>query len=521
MCLILSKKGRCQHDKNIFIPERIGPYFIFPQRTAGIEINTTHIYATVVVAQGKRRTIEKLIDEPIAPSNTLTYQDRVVVALKSLALKLGPIDEICCVLPSSAIIFKELSLPFLGLKRIKSVIPFEVEALLPFSLDHATIDCIISREDKKLPETDVLVAAVKNEVVELYNNYFQAAGLTLSKLSVDMFELYGLYSFIAPEADHKKTIALIAIESHQTRCAVIVQGQLKYIRSLPKGISEANLTQGNSGLEDLVSEIGLSITAYTQKLKSGGTIEKILLVGGAGEIPGLVTLIEHQLKSSVQFIQPKELIHSGTIQSKVTTLSQNFIISIAAALSIPLTQEFNLLQRISHEKEDRRITSQIIALGALALLIFFTFSLYSFLRIRTLRVSANAAETEALQELKKNFKLKPAQSVTLEAANKAASNELKRQETAWRHLSPENRYAFLRYLTELSKCINVKDAQLEITQLSIKEDTIKLYGSVPGYQQLTKLQNQLTCPLFKKVSKLQDLNFKSDPITLTINREEL
>jgi hypothetical protein len=65
----------------------------------------------------------------------------------------------------------------------------------------------------------------------------------------------------------------------------------------------------------------------------------------------------------------------------------------------------------------------------------------------------------------------------------------------------------------------MKDSLLQLDSIILKDDTIKLYGSVPGYQQLTRLQDQLECRLFKKVTKLQAFNFKSEPITLVINPE--
>lgn len=209
------------------------------------------------------------------------------------------------------------------------------------------------------------------------------------------------------------------------------------------------------------------------------------------------------------------------MQSKVTPLPNNHIISIATAVSSPVTQDFNLQQAVVEKQEDMLINYQLISIAALTGLIFLSLSLYSFFRLRSLRLTYKNAQTEAINELRKNFKLQPSQTANLQAANRAALNELKKEESAWHRLSTENRFAFLNYLTELSRCINLKDTQLSLASIHLKEDTIKLYGSVPGYQQLTRLQNELECPLFKKLPKLQDWNFKSEPITLTVNKEEL
>lgn len=536
--------------KNIFLPQRIDSYYLFSKRIAAFDINPAEIHVTVVLAKGRSRTIVHLLTERIETDSTLSHDERVIQALKLLAQKLGPVDEIVYVLPSSQVIFKELSLPFTGLKKIKMVVPFEVESLLPFTLDSAVIDCIITKEDNATHQSDILVAAVKKEQIDQATRLFDAAGLLLHKISVDMFELYGLYKMVTAHAD-KKNVALIDIGYYTTRLAVIIEGQLSYIRAIPQGLvtTAKKLTARNKGdasenlhhlihfginevsnetfshdaqeaLSELIGEIQFTIESFTKKLKQPQQLSTAIVAGAAADIPGIREFMHQITHLEIQLLQPKQLLHNAVMQSKITPLPNNFIVSIATALSPEVTADFNL-QKVEVEKEEETLINyQLITLAALAALIFISFSLYSFLRVRNLRLAYKEAETEAITELNKSFKLKPSNTVNLQAANKAASNELKKQESAWHRLSTENRFGFLRYLSELSRCIHLKDTQLALTNVTLTEDTIKLYGSVPGYQQLTKLQNELECPLFKKLPKLQDWNFKSNPITLTINREE-
>ena len=216
----------------IFFPDRIGSYYLFGKRTIGIDIGLTEIYATIARAHGRTRTIEKLIEEPINADSTIPYETRIIAALTSLKSKLGRYDELCLVIPSSVVIFKELTLPFTGIKKLKMVVPFEVESQLPFTLDQAVIDSLITREDGH--STDLLVAATKRDLFEQQVNLFKAAGLTLDRVSIDMFELSGLYTMAA--ADPQKTVALVDLGIHSTRIALLIKGQLKHIRSLPQGL---------------------------------------------------------------------------------------------------------------------------------------------------------------------------------------------------------------------------------------------------------------------------------------------
>ncbi len=534
--------------KQIFVPQRIDSYYIFGKRIAAFDIGPTEIEVTVALLKGHRRIIENLFSERIETDSILSLDERTVQALKNAAKKIGNVDEIAYAVPSAHVVFKELSLPFTGMKKIKMVVPFEVESLLPFTLDSAVIDCIVTKEDTTGQVTDLLVAAVKKEQIEHDIALFASAGLPLQRISVDMFELYGLYKMIVPKNQELNSVALIDLGYYATRIALVIKGQLKYIRSVGKGlvsvakklatlngidtvenihqlmrfgVAEVGSPPGASqALEELLAEIQLTIESYTKKLSLADQLNKIIITGPAADMPGLAPLVSTILQYETHVLLPKQLLHNSVMQSKITPLTNASMVSIATALTPEVTKDFNLQKSAVEQEENRIIQYQLITLGILISLIFLFFSLYSFLRVRNLRLASSAAQTEAIEELKKSFKLKPSQLINLQTANKAAFTELKKEESAWHRLSTENRYVFLRYLAELSRCIQVKDTQLSLTSMHLQEDTVKLYGSVPGYQQLTRLQNELECPLFKKPPKLQDWNFRSEPITLIVNKEE-
>ncbi|MBA3751308.1 pilus assembly protein PilM [Candidatus Dependentiae bacterium] len=537
--------------KRIFLPEKVGSYYLFDKRTIGIEIGLHEIFATTVLAKGHSRTIEKLTQEPIV-SNGVSYDERVINALKALSHKMGRYDELCCIIPSSLVVFKNITLPFTGIKKTKMVIPFEVESMLPFTLDQAVLDSIITHEDTEKKQTSLIVGAVKKEIVDRYIHYFTGAGFPVQKISIGIFELYGLYKLIEEKNDTDEAVGLINMGYETTELVLLIQGQPAAIRSLPQGIISiakklGTFTQGDiteniqkllrSGVdetrdtgfahaaqrafEDLIHEISFTYMTATKKVEPQQNLTKIILVGAAGDIPGIADFLTKELGIPSVLLEPKKLIHNAIIKSTVPSLSNNFMPSIAAAISTETTSEFNLHKQAAQKEETNTINKQLITSALLLFLLFFSFTLYSFFRLRNLRMAYVQAERESLVALKKNFKLKPNQTTTLAQANKAAQAELIKQETTWHRLSADNRYALLRYLVELSKCINLTETQLDLTSLILTDTTIKLYGSVPGYPQLTKLQSQLECPLFKRLPKLQDPNFKSEPITLTINKEEL
>jgi len=535
--------------KNIILPQNIGSYYIFPKHILAIDIGRYDINAALCVARGYTRTIVQLVNEKIENNNGLSYEQRVVNALKTLKIKLKYYDSLNVTIPSSNVIFKELSLPIIGIKKIKMIVPFEVESLLPFNLDQAVIDCIVTKEDRKEKSSDILVAAVKKDYIEQFIKLFEEADLKVDKITVDIFELYALYKSIPKYQAINSITALVEVELNSTKIAIILNNQLKYIRVISKGL--ANIIKqvatnnqkdpnellnnilhfGLNNLEteplklaakeafnELLQEIKFTILAYISKLKTQENLKLVLLTGSIADIPSISEFTEGIFETECQILEAKKIIHNGKIHSKINFIPNNFLVSIATALPSQITDDFNLYVDHKAKEESVILTYQIIALSLLTLLLLSTLSIYSFWRVRGIKKVVTQAESQAINELNKTFKLK--KPTTIKEANSQALKELKKQETAWKQLSLTNRYSFLKYLSELSKCINAKQVQLVLTSIAMKEDTIKLYGSVPGYNQLTELQNQLQCPIFKPIPKLQDFNFKSEPIVLSIKTDE-
>lgn len=515
--------------RSLFFPDRIGSYYLFKKRIVGIEITDHSIIASVIVLAGRTKTIESVYEKFLPDTTDISLDEKIIQTLKSLSNSLPKYDALYYALPSSRVIFKELTLPFIGMRKIKMVVPFEAEPLLPFNLEVGVIDSIITQEYETEKKTDLMIAAIKKESLDKLVNYFTQAGLVLEKVSVDIFELYALYQEFSQTNPSKKVTALLDLGASRTILGLIIEDRLVYVRSIGQGSIgvDKNSTETTfdakmkEKLSPVLAEIKLTLQLTLPKIAAVDTPELVVVSGMITDFKESKEFISDALNVPIEFFSVHELMSSGILASSIPAIPGANMITIATAGSFKKTQDFTLLQEKERRELSRTILYQLIAAAIITGTLFISFTIYSFMRIRTLKNSYISAEKEAISELQKQFKLQPAKTSRLETANKAAQMDLKKQETAWRRISPESRYSYLKYLTELTKCINMKETQLELTNIIIKDDSIKLYGSVPGYPQLNKLQTQLECPLFKRVPKLQDKNFKTEPITLIVNQEEL
>lgn len=175
------------HD--VLIPCRVGTYYLYNKRVLSFEI--TPMMVTGMLIEFAGRTI-KIKNKQSILLKDFSAQAQAG-AIKKIASSIGKYDEIISMLSSSAVVYKELRLPFLERDALQMVVAYEVEALLPFSLDDAVIDFIITHQDVEKKQSTLLVAAVRKEDLQVHRALFEKAELSVQTVSIDMFVLYEIY----------------------------------------------------------------------------------------------------------------------------------------------------------------------------------------------------------------------------------------------------------------------------------------------------------------------------------------
>ena len=96
--------------QDVFVPSKIGSYYIFSKRVLGFEITTSYVQATLIYFSRNTISLENSMTIPLQDQNPTT----IVNAIKKIATTIGKYDEVVTSLTSSAVVFKELILPFIG-----------------------------------------------------------------------------------------------------------------------------------------------------------------------------------------------------------------------------------------------------------------------------------------------------------------------------------------------------------------------------------------------------------------------
>ncbi|TET06141.1 hypothetical protein E3J79_02965 [Candidatus Dependentiae bacterium] len=534
--------------KRIFVPEKIGSYYLFPKRIIGFDIGKTIVHACLVHLHGYAITIEKCFEERIVSGENASYPERTGKAIRSIIDAAGRYNSIYSAIDSSRIVFKKLTLPFIQYDKIKKVIYFEVEPLLPFPLHEAIVDFIIIDQNIKEGKSEVLAAAVQHEQLDQHLQLFAEAEVSPEVVTVDLFALYGLYCRIPSYMQLEGDVALIDLGISATRIAYITDGKLSFIRTVPKGISAVakivgsqigvslsdaierimrfGLEGDDSGYNDAINKAlttfwyDLSFTLRSFSMRTEAlSIHKILLLGIGSEIKGLSPFVNQLLNISCETFTV-----TGLFQDKNVILKQNqriassTIISLSVALPSPVTERFNLYQEEQRSLYASVVNKQLIAALVLVTFLFGLLLIHSFLQVRKLRHERVSSEKEAVRVLKERFPTIEENRLgdVVEESQKA----IKEEEERIALMSPA-RVSSLNYLLELIARIDKKALGFVVERITIGDGVLVLKGKVKDFDALRKLEASLReSKLFNYTESQEKTEFDAK-IELVQNFEEI
>lgn len=536
--------------RELFLPKSISGYYLFTEKYVGIDIGRTHVSATQIRVHGRNIVIEKSLSEQLESGNGSTLDEKIVHALSELAPHFEKNSTIRTVLPSNQVIVKEMIVPFTHIEKIKMIIAHEVAPLLPFSIQDAVVDCIITKINTEENNAVVLVAAVKKEYVAHHLSLFEQAGINVSVISVDFFELYGLYRMSAEYRSQHGTQVLIDLGSLSTRIAYIQDGNLRYVRSLSKGIishiksmsesigmqpsaimeqvirfgfehTDDNFTRAlEHALQQFWSDISLTISSFTAQ--SEQKIDEIILLGGGAEIKGMCKFIHKMSSIPCKKIDIQEITTQQPHISLSANLSvpYNCTLSTATALPNTVTDDFNLLKDEFIGEKTPLITKQLITALALVTTLFISLFGYHFYQQNILRTELHASQEELSNEIIEKYNIDPAEADNLDDLISLAQRKLSESEKLVFAFSGGHRSSILQYLLELTTRIDKDAIDLHLNHLLITDESILLEGNVRDFEALKILERDLRkSKLFNYTEQQDDPQF-SIKIPLTLSRRK-
>jgi type IV pilus assembly protein PilM len=244
--------------------------------------------------------------------------------------------KVISAVPGRAVIMKKIQMPRQEDAELEANVEFEANNVIPENLENVNLDYQILNFVDGGNKMEVLLVAVKKELVNSYADVIQDAGLEPAVMDVDYFALENMYEANYAAEASAGVIGLIHTGARYTSITLLQNGVSTFTGDLPMGGDdftdglrrELNLSANaaesfkltgtlddKKGLdlaaalrpmvENLTDEIRRTISLYgAVPSDEGEGLKTIVLSGGGARLPGLRELLEERMAVPVRLVEP-------------------------------------------------------------------------------------------------------------------------------------------------------------------------------------------------------------------------
>ncbi len=389
--------------------------------------------------------------------NWLQHTSEALVALRA---RVNPVGPVVVVLPPHLTLMKMLSTPRVEKAKREKIISFEGQQSIPYPLTDVVWDRMISGENPL--GFNILLCAAKLEILDPLCAASATAGFTPSLLLPSVLALAAGYRGLQPE--QLWPTLLINVGARSTALVLLDKNGFQ-ARSLSLGGGGANDADRSQATETLANRLAHEITRTLIYFGRPITPEnplRLMLTGGATQLPGLAGLVAKQLNIAVDPLNvlggievggKTEDFNRAENRSTVADLIGGAVLQLGAGQPV-----FNLLPpRLRAQAGRQRLRPRLAIAAALAVMLLVPVLVHE----RQLLATAHAQNVALDRELAP-LRLTASRHQEHQQRRTAAQ----RQQDAWQKID-EARTGWLRFLGEMqNKFVQTGDVWLERMQLA-------------------------------------------------------
>ena len=195
-------------------------------------------------------------------------------ALDALISQIDITDCSCIAsFPAEQVYFRNVNVPFKQGKKIKQVLPFELEPTMPLPIEDLVIDYHRIETDSDEPHTQLIAATVDTERMQAYLEVLSGYGIDPEVVTADGFSAAMCMSLLG---DLPENAVLVDLKGDKGTIFILSSGQLHLVRTVPSGSLQA------TRIEMLCRNIRRTLIAHeNQSDPQTGWPEKVFLTGPA------------------------------------------------------------------------------------------------------------------------------------------------------------------------------------------------------------------------------------------------
>ncbi len=343
----------------------------------GLDIGSTAV-RVAEVAPGDVPVLVRAAQVPLTAgaveNGEVRQTDVVAEALKELWNRSGvKSKEVQLGVGNQRVVVREISLPWLPEKELRTSLGFQVQEFIPMSVDEAVLDFDplgeIEQEGRRMLR--LMLVAAQRVMVNTLVAAVHAARLEPVGVDLTPFAIVRSVGTLMPELETPTPgdEAVVDVGAHVTNICVHDRGTTRFVRILPSGGRDITLAiarglgtedevaerlkrgervEGGPSVEDVqkvalsragsfVDEIRSSLEFYAAQVP-GAKIGRVLVTGGGSKLKGFMELLQERIPVNVDRGHVFQRVSSRLDLSPEAAEEAEPVLAVAAGLAIPVRQ---------------------------------------------------------------------------------------------------------------------------------------------------------------------------------------
>ncbi len=313
----------------------------------------------------------RLANVGIAPLPPTAVQNSMVVEKGSVVSAIRSVirehrvkaTKVISVVPGRAAIIKRIELPVQKDEELDANVEFEAANVIPESLENVNLDYQILNFLDEGTKMEILVVAVKKEIINSYTQAIAEAGLMPMIMDIDYFAMENMYE-ISYDPNREELVGLIHVGARYTSINLLKNGISTFTGDLPIGgealteslmeklsisydqaetLKITGVLNGEKQLDveelldplahSLVEDISRTLTLYGT-MAAGAPAQSIFLSGGSAKFKPFVPLMEQRLNLPVHLCDPFRGFSVARHIAQDSLSESGLALAIGAGLSV-------------------------------------------------------------------------------------------------------------------------------------------------------------------------------------------